>query len=85
MQKDIKIEKVAEFPAFEVQRYYIDLTTSLGNKFRCRVLEGMLSSGRLDPIVELDDLTSEKEWEVAERYAEEVFSKAGLLKEKTWD
>lgn len=65
---------------------FLDLTTSLGNKFRCRVTEnGMLSSGRLGPIVELDDLLSEKEWEVAERYAEKVFFDAGLLKEKVWD
>ena len=66
---------------------HVDLHTSLGNDFRCRVTEdGMLWSGRLNKKMKgLDLLLDEKEWEVAERYAEKLFFKAGLLKEKVWD
>jgi len=87
LSKKIEIVNVHYYPETPEGLFYFDLNTSLGNTFRCRVSDGMFGSGHLNPLYNkgLDDVFLEKEWEIVERFAQEVFYSAGLLKEKTWD
>ena len=77
--RDMKVK------TYGVYDNYIEVETSLGNRFRCWVVNNMLNSASSSKRYRCDDLMYEQEWELVERHAQDLFLKAGLLKEKVWD